>query len=65
MIASATTFVKAVVRLAPANSREQTNGFVGLVSPAISKKKNYKRPMIMSQLFLLVPQSGTLSEIKP
>jgi hypothetical protein len=65
IIASETTFTNASDKDAVANMSATASGSFGSVNAKLNIVINWRIPMIMSQLFLLVPQMGTLSEISP
>ena len=65
MMAFATHAMKAWEAEVPNKSMATTSGSLGSVSERISSMKNWTKPMMIIQLLRLVPQTGTLSEIRP
>jgi hypothetical protein len=65
IIALETTFIKAIAIDATINSKVTIRGSSGKVKKRIIREVNSTTPIMISQLFLLVPHIGTLSLISP
>lgn len=65
IIAFETTLIKAIAIEAVISNNVTTIGSSGKVKNKINKAVDSTNPIMISQLFLLVPQIGTLSLISP